>query len=176
MTLHLKSPKNLWLFLVGVSAGLTFLSKEIGIFALIASIVCLFLIKSFSVKYLVVIISSFLLASSPYWIPILTIQEAHDAALSYWHWQVSRDPNQPDSFYFTILSQEALGYVLGGLFCTFSNLFVKRQKNIKKTSSLYATSLDCYSIYHHPISCCQRIRIYLTINSVYCSVRSIVFV
>jgi 4-amino-4-deoxy-L-arabinose transferase-like glycosyltransferase len=131
MTLHLKSPKNHWLFLVGASAGLTFLSKEIGIFALIASIVCLFLIKSFSVKYLVVIISSFLLASSPYWIPVLTIQEARDAAQSYWHWQVSRDPNQPDSFYFTLLSQEALGYVLAGLF-VLSVIYSLKTKNIKK--------------------------------------------
>jgi len=130
MVLYLKSPKFHWVFLGGASAGLTFLSKEIGIFALISSMVCLFLIKRFCVKNLVIIISSFLLASSPYWAPILIIQEARDAAISYWHWQVSRDANQPDSFYFTLLSQEALGYILAGLF-VLSVVYAFKTKNIK---------------------------------------------
>jgi len=130
LTLYLKSPKNHWLFLVGASAGLTFLSKEIGIFALFCSVACLFLIKRFSLKNIVIIVSSFLLASSPYWIPILTIPEAQDAALSYWHWQTSRDPNQPDTFYLSLLSQEALGYVLGGLF-VLSLIYVLKTKTIK---------------------------------------------
>jgi len=129
---HLKSPKDLhWLYLVGVSAGLSFLSKEVGIFALIASIISIILIKSFSFKNLIIVVSSFLLAASPYWIPILTIQEAHDAALAYWHWQTSRDPNQPDSFYFTLISREALGFVLTGLF-VLSMIYAFISKNIKK--------------------------------------------
>lgn len=132
VVLHLNKPKNVyWLYLVGVSAGLSFLSKEVGLFALIATIVCMFLSKTLSFKNLVILISSFLLASSPYWIPILTIQEAHDAALSYWLWQTSRDPNQPDSFYFNIISQEALGYILTGLF-SLSVIYALKTRTINE--------------------------------------------
>lgn len=130
--LHLKKPNNvLWLYLVGLSAGLSFLSKEVGIFALISSIVCLFLTKTVSPKIILIIVSTFLLASSPYWIPILTIPEANEAAIKYWNWQAGRDPNQSDTFYVSILSQEALGYVLTAL-CILSIVYSLKTKRIKK--------------------------------------------
>jgi hypothetical protein len=129
---HFRRPNDvIWLYSIGICSGLSFLSKEVGIFALIASIICIILIKSFSLKNLIIIVASFLLASSPYWIPILTIQEAHDAALAYWHWQTSRDPNQPDSFYFTLISREALGFILTGLFI-LSVIYAFISKTIKK--------------------------------------------
>jgi hypothetical protein len=129
---HLKNPKNaLWVYLVGASAGLSFISKEAGIFALISSIVCLFLIRTISFRNVLIVIASFLLASSPYWLPILTIPEAHENAVKYWNWQKTRDPNQPHLFYATILSQEALGYVLTGL-CVISTVYALRTGNIKK--------------------------------------------
>lgn len=132
MTRHLKSPKDVhWLYLVGASAGLSCLSKEVGIFALFTSLICLFLIKRFSPRNILVVVSSFLLASSPYWIPILTIQEARDSALAYWNWQTSRDSNQSDSFYFNIITQEALGYILTGLF-VLSIIYALKTKNIKR--------------------------------------------
>lgn len=132
MVYHLRRPKDVyWLYLVGASAGLSFLSKEVGIFALISSITCTVLIKTISFKNLIIIISSFLLATSPFWIPILTIQEAREAGLAYWHWQTSRDPNQSDSFYFTLISQEALGYILTALF-VLSIIYSLKTKNIKK--------------------------------------------
>lgn len=116
ITRHMKSPgKTHWLYLIGVSAGLSFLSKEIGIFTLLTSIVSLFFIKTFSFRNLIIIIIPFILASSPYWIPVIAIQEAHDAFLAYWYWQNSREANQPDTFYLRILSQEALGYILFAL-------------------------------------------------------------
>jgi uncharacterized membrane protein len=129
---HLKSPNDVhWLYLVGASAGLSFLSKEVGIFALITSVLCLFLIKSLSTRNLLIVISSFLLASSPYWISIVTIQEARDAALTYWNWQTGRDPNQSYGFYFTLISQEALGYVLTALFL-LSIIYALKTNNIKR--------------------------------------------
>ena len=132
MALHFKNPKNfLCLFLIGASAGLSFLSKEVGIFALFSSIVCMVMIKSLSLKNLIIVVSAFLLASSPHWIPILTIDEAHDAALAYWNWQTGRYPNQPDDFYLTLISQEALGYILTGLFL-LSIIYSLKTKNIKR--------------------------------------------
>ena len=132
--LHLKKPKEAhWLFLVGASAGLSFLSKEIGIFALITSIVCLFLIKGFNFRNIIIVASSFVLVSSPYWLPILTIPEAHDAALAYWNWQASRDPNQSADFYLTLISQEVLGYILTGLFI-LSVIYSLATRDISKPS------------------------------------------
>jgi 4-amino-4-deoxy-L-arabinose transferase-like glycosyltransferase len=132
IALHIRRTNNvLWIYLAGASAGLSFLSKEVGIFALITVAISMILAKTFSVKNLIILTSSFLLASSPYWIPILTIQEAHDAALSYWLWQTSRDPNQPVSFYFNIISQEALGYVLVGLFI-LSIIYALKTRKIKE--------------------------------------------
>ena len=117
MIRYLRQDKGIhWLYLIGASSGLSFLSKEVGIFVLIASIVSLILTKRFSFKKLAIITGSFLLATSPFWIPILTIQEAKQTALSYWQWQTSRDQNQPDTFYLTILLRDALGFVLTGLF------------------------------------------------------------
>jgi hypothetical protein len=132
VTLHLRCTKDFrWLYLVGVSSGLCFLSKEMGIFALITSILSMALIKTVTFKNLIIVIASFLLASSPYWIPIMTIQEARNSALAYWHWQTSRDPNQSYNFYFTLISQEALGYVLTGLFVLFI-AYALKTKIIKK--------------------------------------------
>ncbi len=105
-----------WLYLIGASSGLSFLSKEVGIFVLIASIICIILTKKFGFKKLAIIGSSFLLATSPFWIPILTITEAQQTAFSYWQWQTSRDQNQPTTFYLSIIFRDALGYALTGLF------------------------------------------------------------
>jgi len=114
---YLRQDKEIhWLYFIGASSGLSFLSKEVGIFVLVASIISLIVTKKFSFKKLAIIGSSFLLATSPFWIPILTIQEAQQTALSYWQWQTSRDQNQPDTFYLEILFRDALGLVLTGLF------------------------------------------------------------
>lgn len=129
---YLKQDKGIyWLYFIGASSGLSFLSKEVGIFVLIASIVSLILTKKFDFKKLAIIGVSFLLATSPFWIPILTIPEAQQTALSYWQWQTSRDQNQPDIFYLTILFRDALGFVLTGMFVVslFHLLKVGKLKN-----------------------------------------------
>jgi 4-amino-4-deoxy-L-arabinose transferase-like glycosyltransferase len=114
---YLRQDKEIhWLYFIGASSGLSFLSKEVGIFVLVGSIVSLILTKKFGLKKLAIIGGSFLLATSPFWIPILTIPEAQQTALYYWQWQTSRDQNQPDTFYLTILLRDALGFVLTGMF------------------------------------------------------------
>ena len=114
---YIRQERDLYLFFfIGAASGLSFLSKEVGIFVLIASIVSLTLLKKLRIRKLAIIMGSFLLATSPFWIPILTIQEAQQTALSYWQWQTSRDQNQPDTFYLEILFRDALGFVITGLF------------------------------------------------------------
>ena len=129
---YMKNSKGIhWLYLVGASSGLSFLSKEVGIFALISSIICLLFIKRLTFKSLVIVVSSFLLASSPYWIPILIFEEAQDALLSYWQWQTGREANQPDTFYLTLISKDALGYTLTVL-CIVSIVSALTTKNIRR--------------------------------------------
>jgi 4-amino-4-deoxy-L-arabinose transferase-like glycosyltransferase len=128
---YLRQDKGIyWLYLIGVSSGLSFLSKEVGIFVLIASIVSLVLTRKFGLKKSAILGGSFLLATSPFWIPILTIPEAQQTALSYWQWQTSRDQNQPDTFYLTILFRDALGFVLTGMF-VFSSFYLWKVGRLK---------------------------------------------
>lgn len=124
-----------WLYLIGASSGLSFLSKEVGIFALIASLVTLLLTRRLSSKGIVIIVSSFLLASSPFWFPILTIQEAQQTALSYWQWQTNRDQNQPDTFYLSVIFKDALGYTFAGAFIV-SIVYLIYTGNIKRPEIL----------------------------------------
>lgn len=122
-----------WLYFIGASSGLSFLSKEVGIFVLIASLVSLILTRKFSFKKFAIIGGSFLLATSPFWIPILTIPEAQQTAFSYWQWQTSRDQNQPDTFYLTILFRDALGFVLTGMFVV-SLLYLWKARKLRNLS------------------------------------------
>jgi 4-amino-4-deoxy-L-arabinose transferase-like glycosyltransferase len=129
---YMKNTKGVhWLYLMGASSGLSFLSKEVGIFALISSIISLLVIKGLTSRNLLIVVSSFLLASSPYWIPILTIEEAQDAFLSYWQWQTGREANQPDTFYLELVSTDALGYTLTVL-CIASIISALITRNIKR--------------------------------------------
>jgi 4-amino-4-deoxy-L-arabinose transferase-like glycosyltransferase len=129
---YLKKPQDIqWLFLVGASAGLTFLSKEVGIFALIVSIVSLILTRTITLRRIGVIVSAFLFATSPFWLPILTVPQAYDAAFAYWNWQTSRDQNQSADFYFGLIWQEALGYVLTSL-VVFSIVYAVKTGAIKE--------------------------------------------
>src|SRR4029079_3905454 len=129
---YLKRPQDVqWLFLVGASAGLSFLSKEVGIFALIVSIASLFLTRIFTFRRMGVIVSTFLFATLPFWLPILIVPQAHDAALAYWNWQTGRDPNKSADFYIALIWQEGLGYVLTGLF-VFSIIYALKTGAIKE--------------------------------------------
>ena len=118
------------LFLIGASSGLCVLSKEIGIFAIIATIASLILTKRMTLKVILIIFPSFLFACIPYWLPILTSEHAQDAALSYWQWQTSRDPNLSETFYMHILFESALGYAFSVLF-VLSIIYVIKRRLIK---------------------------------------------
>ena len=120
-----------WLYLIGVSSGLSFLSKEVGMFALISSMIGLLFIRRFTLKTIFIVLSSFILVASPYWIPILTLEEANDAWLSYWQWQTQREANHSDTFYLTIIPKDALGFMLTAL-CIMSIVFAIVTRNVKK--------------------------------------------
>lgn len=129
---YMKNSNNIhWLYFVGVSSGLGFLSKEVGIFALISSIIALLFIRRFTLKSIFILLSSFILVASAYFIPILTLEEANDAWLSYWEWQTQREANHSDTFYVTTISKDALGYMLTTL-CIISIIFAIVTRTVKK--------------------------------------------
>lgn len=118
------------LFLIGASSGLCVLSKEIGIFAIIATVTCLILTKRMTLKAILIILSSFLFACIPYWLPILTSDHAQDAAYSYWQWQTSRDPNLSEMFYINIIFESVMGYAFSVLF-VLSVIYIIKSRRIK---------------------------------------------
>ena len=118
------------LFLMGACSGLCVLSKEIGIFAIVSTLTSLVLTKRMTLKAIIIIVGSFLLACAPYWLPILTSEHAQDAALSYWQWQTSRDPNLPETFYVNILFESVMGYSFSILF-VLSVIYILKRRLIK---------------------------------------------
>lgn len=119
LTLYLvikyKETDRIWLcYWIGVTSGLSFLSKELGFIVLLTSLSYLFLIKRINIRRTVVILSGFLLAISPYFLLIIFRQEAAQAFASYLSWQFSR--NYVSAwFYPNLLVEDALGYALTGL-------------------------------------------------------------
>ena len=112
---HQKS-NLLLLFGIGITTGLCFLSKEVGIIALITSILSIIIIdKKIKGKNIAIIGLSFIFVTSPYWLPFLTLQEARESVLNYIEWQSSRPPNHDSLYYIDILFQDVLGYVLFSL-------------------------------------------------------------
>jgi 4-amino-4-deoxy-L-arabinose transferase-like glycosyltransferase len=72
MAKYVATNNRLWVYGVGASAGLSFLSKEVGILTLIVSLLYMLLTRKLGIKNLVLVISSFLLAVSPQLTLILT--------------------------------------------------------------------------------------------------------
>ena len=112
--LYYRRPSSLLLLYgIGITSGLCFLSKEIGIISFIISILSIIIInKKIKIKNILVIILSFVFVTSPYWISFLTLEEARESVLEYLEWQSSRPENHDAIYYFDILFSDILGYVL----------------------------------------------------------------
>ncbi len=116
MAIYIKSNSGnqKWLLAVGASAGLSFLSKEVGFLTLIASIVSLLLLNKRIQnlkRNLAMLISAFLVTISPHLALIIVGSKSTQSKFLYFAWQLNRPPNQPVDFYVDILGI-ALGYVL----------------------------------------------------------------
>lgn len=104
-----RNDRRIWLFATGASAGLTFLSKEVGILSLIVILCLLLFSRKLDVKNILIVSSAFLLAISPYLILLALRKEASQLASLYVQWQMSRPPNHTASFYLDILPG-SMGY------------------------------------------------------------------
>ena len=101
------------LYGIGITTGLCFLSKEIGIISFAISIISLIIInRKIIFKNILVVTLSFIVVASPYWISFITLEEARKSILEYIEWQSSRPANHNSFYYFHIITSEILGYVL----------------------------------------------------------------
>ena len=115
MVKYVKSNDRIWVYAIGASAGLSFLSKEVGVLTLLVSIIYMLFAKRLGIKNAAILIASFILAVSPHLILILTRGEAQEASSLYTLWQLGRPPNHPITFYPDIIIQQVLGYILSAL-------------------------------------------------------------
>jgi len=114
--LYYRKNTVLLLYGIGITTGLCFLSKEIGIISFAISILSLIIINRKVVfKNTLVVTLSFIVVASPYWISFITLEEARKSILEYIEWQSSRPANHNSIYYFHIITSEILGYVLTSL-------------------------------------------------------------
>lgn len=128
VVLYLRNNNNLFLYCIGACSGLSFLSKEVGMIVIIATLFVLALDKKINGKNIFIILSTFLLVSSPYWISYLFIEDAQISINQYIAWQSSRPPNHDNFYYLDILAKESLGYPLLFLVFLFYIYFIVNRK------------------------------------------------
>lgn len=132
IVIYYRRPNILLLYGIGVTTGLCFLSKEIGIISFIISILSIIIInKKIKIKNILVVTLSFVFVTSPYWFSFLTLEEARESVLEYIGWQSSRPANHDTIYYLDILFSDILGYVLSLLvvIAYLSFIFYKRNWN-----------------------------------------------
>lgn len=139
MVKYVKSNDRIWVYAIGASAGLSFLSKEVGVLTLLVSIIYMLFAKRLGIKNAAILIASFILAVSPHLILILTRGEAQEASSLYTLWQLGRPPNHPITFYPDIVIQQVLGYILSALIVLSVVYAVKTGSLRENHSSLLLT-------------------------------------
>ncbi|MGH9982264.1 MAG: ArnT family glycosyltransferase, partial [Nitrososphaeraceae archaeon] len=136
IVLYLRQNTFVLLYGIGITSGLSFLSKEVGVISFVISIISIIIInKKIKVKNIVYITLSFIFVTSPYWISFITLEEARESLLEYIEWQSSRPPNHDNTYYFLIICTDILGYVLTPLL-VISYLYILFNKKTWKGSNL----------------------------------------
>ena len=136
IVLYLRQNTFVLLYGIGITSGLSFLSKEVGVISFVISIISIIIInKKIKVKNIVYITLSFIFVTSPYWISFITLEEARESLLEYIDWQSSRPPNHDNTYYFLIICTDILGYVLTPLL-VISYLYILFNKKTWKGSNL----------------------------------------
>lgn len=97
---------------IGITSGLAFISKEVGIFNLVIFFIYSGIYKKLSTKSILFVIFGFLLVIAPFLLFTLTREDAQKSIQAYSGYQLSRDPNRDLGFYFENLVNESLGVVL----------------------------------------------------------------
>ena len=114
--LYYRQNTILLLYGIGITSGLSFISKEVGIISFAISIISLIIInKKINFTNILIVTLSFIFITSPYWISFITLEEARESLLEYIDWQSSRPANHDSLYYFLTISTDVLGYILTSL-------------------------------------------------------------
>ena len=136
IVLYFRQNTSVLLYGIGITSGLSFLSKEVGIISFAISIISLIIInKKIRVKNILYVTLSFIFVTSPYWISFFTLEEARESLLEYIDWQSSRPANHDNIYYFLIICTDILGYVLTPLL-VIAYLYIIFNKRTWKVSNL----------------------------------------
>lgn len=104
---------SIYSYLTGVSCGLGFISKEVGIITLPIFLVYTFMTHTLKLSKFVVFLTGLFSGIFPYFILILTREDAMNALYNYGQFQLSKEVTTIFSLrYSSTLINEAFGYVL----------------------------------------------------------------
>jgi 4-amino-4-deoxy-L-arabinose transferase-like glycosyltransferase len=123
ITRYRETGTSFYCYLTGVSCGLCFISKEVGIITLPIFLVYTFLTHSLKLNKIHNLFLGFVSAVFPYFFLILTRQDASNAFYQYAMFQLERYGHGLSFKYYSILINEAFGYVLF-ILCIASALMI----------------------------------------------------
>ena len=103
MAKYVKTDNRLWMYGLGPVAGLSFMSKEVGVLTLITVLIYLKLYKKLGVKKFLIISFTFLIVVSPHAMLLMSKGDSTSTGSGYLEWQFARPPNHPPDFYFVTL-------------------------------------------------------------------------
>ena len=75
MVKYVRTHNRIWVYAIGASAGLSFVSKEVGVLALVVSFIYMLFTKRLGTKNVAILVASFVLAISPQLLLNLTREE-----------------------------------------------------------------------------------------------------
>jgi 4-amino-4-deoxy-L-arabinose transferase-like glycosyltransferase len=116
----------------GVSCGLCFISKEVGIIMLPIFVAYTLITRSLKLNSLFVFLSGFVFGILPFILLVLTRYDFVNAFYYYATFQLSREPTIFSLRYSSILINEAFGYVLS-ILCIISFLLIWRESRNSKS-------------------------------------------
>jgi 4-amino-4-deoxy-L-arabinose transferase-like glycosyltransferase len=139
---YTKTEISMYSYLAGVSCGLCFISKEVGIITLPIFVVYTLMTRTLKLKKIIVFFTGLISGIFPYIVLILTRQDAMNAFYNYGSFQLSKEVTSVFSLrYSSILINEAFGYVLPILWVLSVLLILKDVRSTKSRKHIYGIIL-----------------------------------
>ena len=145
--------RNIYSYWAGVSCGLCFISKEVGIIMLPIFIVYSLVTKTLKMNKMLIFLLGFGFGIIPFVIIILTRQDAVQALFTYATFQVNREATMFSFRYSNTLINEAFGYALSiliivSLFMTMFEWKIKGNRKYKDQIVLLLLTLSTLFVFY----------------------------
>lgn len=133
-----KTADNIYSYWTGVSSGLCFISKEVGIITIPILIIYTLITHNLKLNKFMIFLSGIVSGVFPYFFLVITRHDAANALYNYAVFQIGRPGHKLSPQYLSILINEAFGYVLS-ILCIISVVLLLRDG--KKTGRKYTDQL-----------------------------------